>query len=244
MNLYMICNCRYIKSFVFIFFLFTTYTHAQYKDGDLVKGSGDKVYLIDKGKACWVSSSDIFDALGLDWKKVKPIADYQLKNLPKGWIIVQGYDKPVYVLYYGVACEVKDVRTLELLGFDRKEIKKVHRNTLRKIPIEPILVKGNDDPVYAVVNGKACWIQSEKAFYALGYDMNRIIKISDNTLRRLPKAPLLLQGSDQKIYLAEKDKRYWITTADVFNKMGYDWNTILRVDNRNLKNFPEGKPIK
>ena len=244
MKMKKLLNIKNLYSAAMLFFAFTILLKAQYKDGDLVKGSGDKIYIIEDGKACWVSSSDIFDALGLDWKKVKPVADYQLRNMPKDYIIVKGYDKPVYVLYYGIACEVTDLNTLALLGFDRKDIKRIPNSRLRKIPIEPILVKGNDDPVYAIVNGKACWIQSEDAFYALGYNMERIIKVSDNTLRRIPKAPLLLQGSDQKIYVVEKTKRHWIKTPAIFNRMGYDWDTILHVDNRNLKRIPEGKPIR
>jgi hypothetical protein len=229
---------------IILFFTSIISLKAQVAEGNLVKGSKDPVYLIVNGKACWISSSELFGALGLDWKNVKKISDAELKKIPQDWLIIKGNDKPVYVINNGVACKISDIQTLILLGFDKNSIRKVSDEMLRKIPQQPILVKGSDDPIYLINNGQACWIQSEKIFNALGYDIKRVIRINDNILLKIAKSPLLLKGEDKKIYLTDKEKRYWITTEGLFNKLGYNWNAVLSIDNKYLKKIVEGEPIR
>lgn len=53
----------------------------------------------------------------------------------------------------------------------------------------------------------------------------------------------------RKVYVIEDGKRRWITTAEIFNQLGYDWNNIIEVApsffNKESKIYiPEGDPIK
>jgi hypothetical protein len=54
------------------------------RNGDIIKGSGDAVYLIKDGKRCPIESSDMFDQLGLQWDKIINISDADLEALPEG----------------------------------------------------------------------------------------------------------------------------------------------------------------
>lgn len=228
-----------------IFFLLLSISiEAQIADGSLVKGSNDAVYIIGNGKACWISGENIFNLLGLDWKNVKKISDSELKSIPKDWLIVKGNEKAVYIINYGKAFRVTDASTLKLLGFEKTFVYPVSEEKLKKITQQPLLIKGNDAAIYLLNNGKISWIPGEPIFKALGYDSRSVIKVGDEKIAKFGKTPLLIRGNDQKIYLVDKDKRYWITSATLFNKLGYDWNYIFSVSDSQLKNITEGEPIR
>ena len=54
-----------------LLFLFVVNATAQFEEGALVKGNNDAVFLISKGKACWIPNESVFNLLGLNWNKVK-----------------------------------------------------------------------------------------------------------------------------------------------------------------------------
>ena len=234
-----------IAGFIGIIFIIVNLTiSGQVVDGSLVKGSNDLVFMIVKGKACWVSSAELFEALGLDWKNVKVIPDAQLGKIPKGLLIVKGSGNPIYILQYGVACKVNDISTFKLLGFDQNLIIPIQNDKLKKIPQEPLLIKSTGPEVYLINNDYACWVQSEKIFNALGFDMKRVFKIDSAVLQKIPKSTLILTGSNKKVYLTDKENRYWISNAALFEKLGYKWNAVLTVDDKYLNKIVEGAPIK
>ena len=224
--------------------LLTANVTAQFKDGELVKGSKDAVYLISKGKACWISNESVFNLLNLNWKKVKKVSDKDLAKVSKGWIIVKGRNEPLYIIVSGSACKITDVAMLKSLGLDNNSIWNVTDEKLSKLPQRPLLVKGSDASVYLIYNSKACWIPSESIFKALGFEIKMVIQISDKEMIQMPKSQLLLRGSGDKIYRIENDKRRWINNAVLFSRLGYDWNSVLTVSEAQLKNIPEGEPIK
>lgn len=227
-----------------LLFLFTANTAAQFEEGALVKGSKNTVYLISKGKACWIPNDNIFNLLGLNWNKVKKVSDKNLVKIPKGWIIVKGRNEPLYIIDNGTACKVTNASTLKALGFDNNTIWNVPDEKLIKLAQRPLLVKGSDPSVYLIHNSKACWIPSESILKALGYEMKMVIQIPDKEMIQMPKSQLLLRGSGDKIYRAEDNKLRWINSAVLFNRLGYDWNSVLTVSDAQLKNIPEGEPIK
>jgi hypothetical protein len=227
-----------------LFFACIVAVYGQPAEGSLVKGSKDPVYLIENGKACWISGENIFNLLGFDWKNVKTIPDAELNKIPAGWLMVRGMGSAIYIINYGVASKVADWNTLLSLGFEKTNIRTVREEKLIKIPQQPLLVKGSGAPVYIINNGKAGWIQGEKIFKAFGYDMKTVIKVKDESLNKFPKTQLLIRGSDQKIFLVDKEKRYWISTAELFGRLGYDWNAVLTVTDSQLKRIAEGAPIK
>lgn len=109
---------------------------------------------------------------------------------------------------------------------------------------EGALVKGNKDAVYLISNGKACWIPSESILKALGHEIKMVIQIPDKEMIQTQKSQLLLRGSSDKIYRIENNKRRQITNAILFTRLGYDWNSVLTVNDAQLKNISEGEPIK
>ena len=54
----------------------------------------------------------------------------------------------------------------------------------------------------------------------------------------------LVKGSDYKVYVISGDKKRWIESADMFNKLGYKWDWIKQVHNAILGGYEDGKSIK
>ena len=54
------------------------------KDGDLIKGSGDGIFLIKDGKRCGFTSAEAFNGKGYKWDKVVKISDTDLEAIPEG----------------------------------------------------------------------------------------------------------------------------------------------------------------
>ncbi len=227
-----------------LLFLSVINVTAQYKEGELVKGSKDAVYLISKGKACWIPNESVFNLLGLNWNKVKKISDKDLAKMSKGLIIVKGKNEPLFIINNGFACKIANASMLKTLGLDNNFIWSVLDEKLNKLPQSQLLVKGNDASVYLIYNSKACWIPSASVLKALGYEMKMAIQIPDKEIIQMPKSQLLLRGSGEKIYRIENDKRRWINSAVLFTRLGYDWNSVLTVSDAQLKNIPEGEPLK
>ncbi len=235
---------RKIYLLITLSFLLVVNVQAQFKDGELVKGNKNAVYLISKGKACWIPNESVFKLLNLNWNKVKKVSDKDLAKMPKGWIIVKGRNESLFIINNGFACKITNASMLKTLGLDNNFVWTVQDEKLNKFPQTQLLVKGNDASVYLIYNSRACWIPNESILKALGYEMKMVIQIPDKEMIQMPKAQLLLKGSGDKIYRIENDKRRWINNAVLFARLGYDWNSVLTVSDTQLKNIPEGEPLK
>jgi len=53
-------------------------------NGSLLKGSGNKVYLIENGKKRWITTAEVFAFNGYKWKDVIVVADFELSLYPEG----------------------------------------------------------------------------------------------------------------------------------------------------------------
>lgn len=63
---------------------FQAFLSAKLEDGDLVKGAGEKIYLIENGIRRWIPTGEIFLAHGYRWDKVRQIDDRDLDAIPLG----------------------------------------------------------------------------------------------------------------------------------------------------------------
>lgn len=54
------------------------------KDGSLVKGAGNKIYLIESGKKRWIATAEAFISNGYDWNDIITVFDEELDLHPDG----------------------------------------------------------------------------------------------------------------------------------------------------------------
>ena len=238
-----------MKKFAFSFILllifsFVSAINAQIKDGDLIKGSKENVYLVIEKKACWIPSKDIFDALKLDWKAVKPIEDAKLKVMAKGSLIFKNKAGNYWLSLNDKVASIGDAKMLKTLGLNEKFVRDLSDAEIAKLSTVPFIIKGKKAAKYLFVAGKVSQFSSDKALKALGYDPSLITTVDDKGLAGLPKIPFLVKGAGEKVYLVEKDKLRWISSEELFKKNNYDWNTVQKIDDKVLKALPEGEPVK
>lgn len=53
-------------------------------DGTLVKGSNDRVYIIEAGQRRWITSAGVFEASNYNWNSIQTISDEVLNSIPLG----------------------------------------------------------------------------------------------------------------------------------------------------------------
>lgn len=54
------------------------------KEGDLIQGSGEAVFVIREGKRCGIASGEQFKEMGFKWENVIKISDEDLEAIPEG----------------------------------------------------------------------------------------------------------------------------------------------------------------
>ncbi len=117
------------------------------------------------------------------------------------------------------------------------------------------LLKGMSEKVYILFNDKKTWITSAAIFKGCGFRWEDIITVSDDIINSIGDGPemtdrclifpdnTLIKGSDYKVYLIVEAARRWITTGEIFEGLGHNWNNITVVSDNILADIPEGESI-
>lgn len=116
-------------------------SRAAFSDGDLVKGSGPEVYVIEHGARRWIPNPDIFQKLFYDWKKILLVSDSVLSDIPPGNKLENGNNYPDGAL---------------IRAAKRKEIYVIDQGKRRWIPNPDIFYSNNFSP------GKVIAVNDEK----------------------------------------------------------------------------------
>ncbi len=226
-----------------VLLLMSSFLSAQVKDGDLLKGSKENIYIVLNGKACWIPTAEVFNAMKLDLKSVAIIDDAKLNKLPKGDLVFKSKAEKYFFNLNGSAAFIGDASIFTALGINEKFVVNLPDDIIEKLPKALLIVKGKKAAKYLLIEGKVCQFSSDKIFKILGFNNSNVVTVDDKGLAAVPKSPFLIKGEGDKIYLIEKDKRRWITTQEIFNKNNYDWKAVLKVEEKILKTIPEGKPV-
>ena len=108
------------------------------RDGLLLKGSGEKVYVLENNQRRWITTLEAFEYYGYRWENVHEVEDPFLQNFVEG--------QPIYILYKCSASPhiyafedgkkrwIKDPPTFEAEGFIWEEIAFISCTRLRNMP--------------------------------------------------------------------------------------------------------------
>jgi hypothetical protein len=55
---------------------------------------------------------------------------------------------------------------------------------------------------------------------------------------------LPVRADGDKVFLLKGGKRYWVTSAEVFAKLGFKFGDEVKIDQATLSVIPEGEPIR
>jgi subtilisin family serine protease len=184
-----------------------TGTRLGFREGTLVQGSSDRVYIIDQDGAQQtkrhVTSASVLRNLGFSLAEVVKVADASLPvangpsfssatRHPDGTFIQASGDSRVYFIENGERRHVTSRQVIESYGFNLSMVKTAttgDNNLPRAAALsfrEGTLVQGSTDRIYVInYNGSTVekrHITSRLAFDLLGFKWDDILKVSDGQL--------------------------------------------------------------
>jgi len=108
------------------------------RDGLVLKGSGENIYMLQDEQLRWISSMDVFEHLGLTWGDVRVVGDTFLEQFEMGrpiYRIVKCKASPhIYALEEGKKRWIRDIETFTAEGYVWEDVQLVDCRYLRNLP--------------------------------------------------------------------------------------------------------------
>jgi len=218
-------------------------------DGALIKGSGQKVYLIEDGKKRWIVNYYSFILRKLLWPQVITILDQELANYPDGprlaALIRAEQDSKVYVIEdNGFKKHIPSAEAFNSYGYQWQDIIVVKPQDLSQYPRVKHIKLENDDKIYYLTEtGLKRHVLSPEVFLSYQNKWNEIFTISETEFAFYLINNLIKLQNDNKTYLIENNIKRWIKTAEAFNSHGYDWSKIAPVNQAEFDAFQTADAI-
>lgn len=111
------------------------------RDGLVLKGSGEEIYVLQDNHKRWISSLAAFDYYGFDWDHVNVVDDAFLNRFPDGpalsLIMKCNSSVHIYAIENGRKRWIKDIPTFEELGYVWEDVQFVPCRTIDNMPDGP-----------------------------------------------------------------------------------------------------------
>jgi N-acetylmuramoyl-L-alanine amidase CwlA len=181
---------------------------------------------------------------------------YQYKDvniLPDGTLIQEEGENTIYYIEKGKKRPLgMSEEEFLRLGFKSSEVVSVsgtemdyyETGELIKYGPEGKLVKGADNNVYFIENGRKRLFTSATLFNHLKYSWAKIsVDASvglylDGDVMRYPNGTLVRGANSPSVYRIENGSKRLFTSGDLFQRLGYEWSDILTVDALELNWYP------
>lgn len=108
------------------------------RDGLVLKGSGEKIYVLENNQKRWITTLEAFSFHGYRWEQVNQVDDAFLNRFADGrpiYVLLKCQQSPhIYALENGQKRWIKDIPTFEQEGFVWEDVKFVSCSELRQLP--------------------------------------------------------------------------------------------------------------
>lgn len=108
------------------------------RDGLVLKGSGEEVYVLENNRKRWITTLDAFAFFGYRWEQVNQVDDAYLERFENGrpiYLLLKCQSSPhIYALENGEKRWIRDIATFNEQGFLWEDIKFVNCTQLRRYP--------------------------------------------------------------------------------------------------------------
>jgi hypothetical protein len=109
------------------------------RDGLVLKGRGERIYVLENNQLRWISSLQAFEYFGYRWEQVRHVDDDFLSDFEEGrpiHLLVKCQGSPhIYALEDGRKRWIKDIPTFEEEGYVWEDVMFVSCDRLREVPI-------------------------------------------------------------------------------------------------------------
>jgi hypothetical protein len=229
------------------------FLHAQHSDrgrednsfrnNELFKGRGDNIYIMIDHKACWIPNKEVFNAMGLDWNAVRKIDDAKLKRMEIGSLIFRNHAGNYFVNLSGRIADIGNESMFHALDLEERFIVNLPERLISTFHIVRLVISGKHDANYLVDGRRIYEMRSDKVLKAFDLYPEDVVRVHDRVIEGFQKTPLLVKGRGDKIYLIEDGKCRWITSPEAIKRNHLDINLVMHVEEKTIKEIPEGKPI-
>jgi hypothetical protein len=108
------------------------------RDGLVLKGSGEQIYVLENNQKRWITSLDAFEWHGYRWEQVNEVEDNFLNRFEEGrpiYVLLKCEPSPhIYALEDGQKRWIQDILTFEAEGFIWEDVKFVSCDQLQNMP--------------------------------------------------------------------------------------------------------------
>jgi hypothetical protein len=108
------------------------------RDGLIIKGSGERIYVLENNQKRWITTLDAFAWHGYRWEQVNEVDDSFLNRFEDGrpiYVLLKcEQSPPIYALEDGQKRWIQDIPTFEAEGFVWEDVKFISCSELRNIP--------------------------------------------------------------------------------------------------------------
>jgi len=130
-------------------------------------------------------------------------------------------------------------------GFSWQKIQITNSSEINKYSRVKLLRAQGDTKVYYLTeSGQIRHIPNPEIFNSYNNNWDEILTVSQTEIDSYPISNLIRLENGTKVYKLENGTKRWITTAEVFNRLEYDWSKIAPADQTELNYYPEGEVIK
>ncbi len=187
----------------------------RYKDGALVKGSGETVFVVHGVDKKEITSAQLFSRLDYKWSDILTITDEELNyyNLnspvkyPSGTLIRQQNETTVY-LTDGDSKRPFPSATVflgngyqwsQILAVSEKEASQFTAGAYVSYPVGTLLRAKNDSRVFAIKADGPSWIKTAQEFTKAGYKWEQVRVISDEEFALLYPGLVIAASGSQNL---------------------------------------------
>ena len=103
--------------------------------------------------------------------------------------------------------------------------------------------EGSSKVYYISDSGYKKWIRNTEIFNSYNNKWDDIAVVSQKDLAAYPDINLIRVKGGERVYKLEGNTKIWIKTAEIFNKLGYDWGAIHTVNETEFDFYSEGSAI-
>lgn len=172
--------------------------------GLVLRGSDDTIYLYEEGCKRAFVSPESFISHGYLWQQVLHISDQELAAIPTGpemsfreGTLVRGSEKTVYLIEHQQKRPFASAAVFEALGYRWQNVMSAPDHCLADIasgcPVtlgdlhpDGTLVRGQEEAVYLLKQGKRYLIPTVRVFRSWGYRWEQIVPLTDQQLAQYP----------------------------------------------------------
>lgn len=116
--------------------------------------------------------------------------------------------------------------------------------TLDNIPILKFIKEKNKDDIYLITeSGFKRALPNSRILNLYGKSADILVADDSKIINLLPENRLIRAKGDDKVYFLEQKIKRWITSPEVFEKMGFDWLEVVEIDPEEMNYYPEATPM-